>query len=130
MLAVAAGAHDAHVRSWAAGLRDLGLPALLRLDHEMNGSWYAWSPGVGGNTAADYVAMWRHVRAVFRAEGAEDVGWVWSPNVVYPGSSPLLDCYPGDDAVDWIAHAVTLSSAAAPTIANRSAGGAVSRARW
>ncbi len=100
--AVAAGAHDAYVRSWAAGMRELGVPVLLRLDHEMNGSWYAWSPGVNGNTAADFVAMWRHLHAVFREEGAADVGWVWSPNVVYPGSGPLLECYPGDDVVDWI----------------------------
>lgn len=100
--AVAEGTHDAHVRSWAAGLRDLGSRVLLRLDHEMNGRWYAWSPGINGNTAADFVAMWRHVHAVFLAEGATAVDWVWSPNVDYPGASQLLDCYPGDDVVDWI----------------------------
>jgi hypothetical protein len=26
---------------------------------EFNGSWYPWSIGVNGNTAADYVAAWR-----------------------------------------------------------------------
>lgn len=100
--AVAGGAHDAQVRAWAAGIRSLGARVLLRLDHEMNGTWYAWSPGVNGNTAADFVAMWRHVRALFESEGATAVDWVWSPNVVFPGSGPLVECYPGDDLVDWI----------------------------
>jgi beta-mannanase len=68
----------------------------------MNGDWYGWSPGVNGNTAAEYVAMWRHVHALFASEGATAVEWVWSPNVSYPGSGPLLDTYPGDDVVDWI----------------------------
>jgi beta-mannanase len=27
---------------------------------------------------------------------------VWSPNVTYPGASPLAELYPGDSYVDWI----------------------------
>jgi beta-mannanase len=66
----------------------------------MNGDWYPWSAGVNGNTAADYVDAWRHVHDVFTAHGADDVRWVWAPNVVHPGSTPLPALYPGDAYVD------------------------------
>ncbi|MDQ6710560.1 MAG: hypothetical protein M3Z11_08390 [Candidatus Dormibacteraeota bacterium] len=96
---IAAGAFDPFIQSWAAGLRQLGRPVLLRLDHEMNGNWYAWSPGVNGNTAAQYVAMWRHVHDIFAREGATNVRWVWSPNA----GKPFGALYPGDNYVDWVA---------------------------
>jgi beta-mannanase len=99
---IAAGAYDAYIRGWADGLRALGMPVLLRLDHEMNGIWYAWSPGVNGNTAADYINMWRHVHDVFRSEGATNVGFVWSPNVTCAGCAAIRQLYPGDSYVDWV----------------------------
>lgn len=101
--AIASGVHDAYVRRWAVGIRGLRMPVMVRLDHEMNGDWYAWSPGVNGNTPADYVAMWRHVHGLFAAEGATNVRWVWSPNVAYGCSTSIAECYPGDDFVDWVA---------------------------
>lgn len=101
--ALLSGRLDDHVRGWARGLRDLGARVLLRFDHEMNGNWYSWSPGVNGNTPGDFVGLWRHVHAVFDQEGATNVAWVWSPNVDFPGAWPMADCYPGDDVVDWLA---------------------------
>jgi beta-mannanase len=100
--AILAGQYDAYVRAWAAGLRAAGGPVLLRFDHEMNGNWSAWSPGVNGQTAAGFVAAWRHVHDIFAAAGASNVQWVWSPNVVYNGSVPLADLYPGDAYVDRV----------------------------
>jgi len=100
---IAAGDHDDYIRRWAAGVRDWGRPLLLRFAHEMNGDWYPWAAGVNGNTAPQFVAAWRHVHDVFRDAGATNVSWVWSPNVVYRGSAPLTDLYPGDPYVDWVA---------------------------
>jgi hypothetical protein len=68
----------------------------------MNGDWTPWSAGVNGNSAADYVRAWRHLHDVFGRAGAVNVSWVWSPNVVFHGSSPLRKLYPGDAYVDWI----------------------------
>jgi hypothetical protein len=99
---IAAGTYDAYVRSWADGLRALDTPVLLRLDQEMNGVWYAWSPSVNGNTAPDYVNMWRHIHDIFRAEGATNVGFVWSPNVACGGCAAVAPLYPGDRYVDWV----------------------------
>ena len=45
---------------------------------------------------------WRHVHDIFRAAGATNVKWVWSPNVVYSNSPPLAPYYPGDAYVDQV----------------------------
>jgi beta-mannanase len=99
---IASGVYDSYVRSWADGLRSVRHRVLLRFDHEMNGGWSQWSAGVAGQTAADFVAAWRHIHAVFAAERATNVAWVWSPNVVYGGSTPLPLLYPGDANVDMV----------------------------
>jgi len=66
----------------------------------MNGSWYPWGLGVNGNTAAQYITMWRKVVTAFRMAGASNVRWVWCPNV---DQATMAQFYPGDDYVDWIA---------------------------
>ncbi len=100
---IIAGEHDAYITSWATAARDWGHPFFLRFAHEMNGSWYPWSEARNGNAAGEYVAAWRHVHDIFRAVGATNVTWVWSPNVTYPGSIALAGLYPGDAYVDWVA---------------------------
>ena len=99
---ILAGAYDDWIRAFAQASAAWGKPYFLRFAHEMNGNWYSWSPGVNGNTSAQYVAVWRRVVQIFRAEGATRVRWVWSPSGVYPGSTPFADLYPGDAYVDWI----------------------------
>jgi beta-mannanase len=47
----------------------------------MNGTWSPWAVGVNGNTAAHYVAAWRHVHRIFTKVGATNATWVWCPNV-------------------------------------------------
>lgn len=100
---ITSGAYDAQIRQWGQTLASWGKPVLLRYGHEMNGTWYPWADGVNGNKAGDYVAAWRHVHALVTAQGATNVRWVWSPNVPYPGSTPLAQLYPGDAVVDVVA---------------------------
>jgi hypothetical protein len=97
-----AGDFDAYVRHWAEGARAWGHPVLLRFAPEMNGFWNSWSPGVVGNTAQQFVAMWRRVHAIFDDVGADNVEWVWSPNVAAGETTPLARVYPGDRYVDWV----------------------------
>ena len=69
-------ASDAMIHQRAAALRDLHAPVFLRFYWEMDGSKKAaWS-----KSPADYIAAWRHVHAIFAAEGATNVAWVWCPN--------------------------------------------------
>lgn len=100
--AIVSGAHDDFVRRWARAAAGWGKPLYLKFAHEMNGDWYPWAANANGNSAAQYGAMWKHVRAIFRQEGATNVRWVWSPNIAFPGSAPFAQLYPGDSAVDWV----------------------------
>lgn len=96
-----AGTHDAHLRSWASALASYERPVLLRWAREMNGNWYPWGIGNAGTTAAHYRSAWRHVWSIFQAEGANNVRWVWSPNVLH-GAAAFEPCFPGDEYVDWL----------------------------
>ncbi|MEW2327574.1 glycosyl hydrolase [Micromonospora chersina] len=100
---IAGGEFDTYVRSWAEGIKSLGYPVAIRFAHEMNGYWYPWCELVNGNRPGDYVKAWHHVQDVFRAAGATNVTWVWSPNVRYTDLTPAISTYyPGDDYVDWV----------------------------
>jgi autotransporter-associated beta strand protein len=97
------GAYDIYITNWAASAKSWGHPFFLRLAHEMNGTWYPWCAGVNGNTAAQYVLMWRHVHDIFTSIGATNVTWVWCVNVIPGMPTPINQLYPGDNYVDWLA---------------------------
>jgi len=96
------GSFDPYVRSWARGIKGLDYTVAIRFAHEMNGYWYPWAEQANGNRRGEYVLAWRHVHDIFEAEGATNVVWIWSPNISYENSTPLIGLYPGDDYVDWI----------------------------
>jgi hypothetical protein len=99
---ITAGDFDDYIRSWADGIAELGYPVGIRFAHEMNGFWYPWCESANGNRPGDYVKAYRHVHDIFTEAGAENVTWIWSPNVTYPGAQPLKRLYPGDKYVDWV----------------------------
>jgi beta-mannanase len=74
----------------------------MRVGHEMNDPYrYPWGPQ--NNTAKDFKAAWRHIFNVFKAVGAKNVIWVWSPHIAYG----YFDAYyPGNDFVDWVGISV------------------------
>ena len=99
---IAEGDHDTFIREWARGAAEWGGTIYLRPMHEMNGDWYSWGRGVGGNTPTEFVDSWRRIHGIFADEGATNVKWVWGPNVRYGADYPLADLYPGDSYVDWV----------------------------
>jgi Glycosyl hydrolase family 26 len=102
---IAAGDHDAFVRSFARQVAAYRGPVLIRFMHEMNGHWFSWGVGANGNAPPDFVAAWRRVHRVFTQEDARNVSWVWSINNLESADAeagvPAL--YPGDRYVDWVA---------------------------
>lgn len=109
------GAFDEYLRTYARAIVTTGLPLAIRLNHEMNGTWYPWNEqktngsSNNGNRPGDYVAVWRHVHDIFEAEGANDfVIWTWAPNIVnnlparHQDPSYLASLYPGDEYVDLV----------------------------
>lgn len=102
LAAVARGDYDFYVDAWAADAKRFGKPLFVRFAHEMNDAYrYPWGPQ--HNSKEEFIAAWRHVVDRFRAAGAANVLWVWSPHVAYQ----YWDLYyPGDDHVDWVATGV------------------------
>jgi hypothetical protein len=99
---IALGAYDSSIRTWMQQAAAWGHPFFLIFDVEMNGSWEPYAPGQNGNTAADYVAAWRHVHDIATQSGASNISWVWCPNVD-PNNmfTPYAQLYPGDAYVNW-----------------------------
>ena len=106
--AILSGRSDMYIESWAHDLAAYGGPVLLRFAHEMHDQPnYPWAVGANGNTAEDYIAAWRYVRAIFARAHADNVQWVWNPNTLGDAPASAYEAtyrsvYPGDDAVDWI----------------------------
>jgi Glycosyl hydrolase family 26 len=100
---IVAGDFDPLIERWAAEIARYRLPVMLRFAPEMNGDWLPWSTGVNGNRPGDYVAVWRHARALLVRSGADNALWVWNPIASYEGSTPLGDLFPGTGEVDWLA---------------------------
>jgi len=99
--AIAAGDHDAYLRSWARGIRDTPGTVYLRPFPEMNGDWTPWNGDPDTLKTA-----WRRIATLFAHEHAHNVRWVFSPNVTDEPRTPenaMERYYPGDDVVDILA---------------------------
>ena len=100
MAAVTGGGSDSLIAAAARRLAAVEKPLLLRWAWEMNGDWFDW-----GGSPSGYVRAYRRIHRIFRANGADNVAFVWSPNWnSSPDSSAnaMERYYPGDDYVDWI----------------------------
>jgi len=80
--------------SRASGLREIGLPALLRIGYEFNNPWQPYRP-------ATYVAAFRRVVQLLDEEGACQVAPVWHASALGLASSSPEAWYPGDEFVAW-----------------------------
>jgi hypothetical protein len=99
---ITAGDDDALIKEHALELRQFGKPVLLRFRWEMdrpNLQASMWS-------AADYIAAWKYVRALFAKEGATNASWVWCPTAEGFAGNYAQQFYPGDDQVDWVCEDV------------------------
>jgi mannan endo-1,4-beta-mannosidase len=98
------GQYDTYIDQFAAGIAKLKMPLVIRLDHEMNGNWYAWSEDQKYNAKGQYVQMWQHVYDRFAAAGANKyVIWLWAPSRADNlGHQTISQYYPGDAYVDWV----------------------------
>lgn len=116
LVRAARGDYDDYLNAWAARLKAfvsgpdgvLGTAddrrVYIRLAHEMNGNWYPWSVGTGGNEPGHFLETWRRTRDIFAVAGlgARTVQWIWAVNHEDVGNATAEECYPGDALVDWI----------------------------
>lgn len=95
---IAAGTYDGILRAFADGVKATPGTVYVRPFPEMNGNWEPWN---GDPTL--FVKAWRHMVDVFRQQGADNVRWVWCPNVTDEPNTPanaMENYYPGSAYVD------------------------------
>jgi beta-mannanase len=101
LTAIAAGQYDGYLTAFATAVRSYHNPVILSFCHEMNGWWYSW--GFRHASPAAFVAAWRHVVTLFRAQGARNVTWLWTVNIIdkrgIPSPGPW---WPGGSYVTWV----------------------------
>jgi glycosyl hydrolase family 26 len=100
---IAAGKYDDYLRSYADQVATYGHPVIIGFGHEMNGWWYPW--GYRHTSPAVFVAAWRHIVNVFRQQGADNVTWLWTINIMDTrgGSIPApAPWWPGSSYVTWV----------------------------
>jgi hypothetical protein len=112
------GQFDVELSKWAVSARKTAIPLMVEFAGEPNGDWFSWSgfqngggitTGYGDSAVADgperYRDAYRHIINIFRAQGADNITWVFHLNA---GSNPIASWntmaayYPGDDYIDWI----------------------------
>ena len=100
---IAAGRYDSYLRDYASAVRAFHCRVALSFGHEMNGSWYPW--GRPHTSPGTFIAAWRHIYRVFKAEHVHNVTWAWDPDHVWQpnyGFSWASEWWPGASYVDWI----------------------------
>jgi mannan endo-1,4-beta-mannosidase len=97
---IAAGLYDTYLREYADSVKDFSHPVVIGFGHEMNDIRYTW--GYGHVPAPTFVAAWRHIVSVFRAEGAENVTWLWTLQADSSSTGPIAEWWPGKSYVTWV----------------------------
>lgn len=112
------GRWDGQLRSWFRAARDSGIPMLVEVGTEVNGSWFPWNGKWNGGGTTDgygnpsypdgperFRDAYRHIIDISRNVGADDITWnfhvdasTW-PHVWW--NQPKW-YYPGDGYIDWI----------------------------
>jgi mannan endo-1,4-beta-mannosidase len=97
--AIASGRYDQMIREDARIAARHDGPILLRWAQEMNGLWF---PERSADPRA-FVASWIRYVEIFRAEGATNVTFVWTPSVEdVAGARPMEPYFPGERYVDYV----------------------------
>jgi len=114
---IIAGKYDKQMVGQATAIAAVGTDVLVRWHYEFtsNDDDTCFNNGIPVNSdfaaaGRNYVNSWKHIVDLFRANGANNVRWVWAPAASLfsnkDGSADPLTWtyfYPGDSYVDWIA---------------------------
>lgn len=97
--AVTSGRLDAVIRQVAREIKATHKPIFLEWRWEMSN---LNRQGLVG-TPKQFIAAWKHVRAIFVQQHVNNVAWVWCPSSKgFKRDNNASAYYPGDSEVDWI----------------------------
>jgi mannan endo-1,4-beta-mannosidase len=106
LAAIVAGVYDTYLETFATSVASYGAKTgravIIGFGHEMNGYWYPW--GYRHTSPAVFVAAWRHIVTVFRQQGADNVTWLWTVNIIdqHGGIPSPAAWWPGGSYVTWV----------------------------
>jgi hypothetical protein len=106
---IIAGQFDVDIRAWARDAKAFGSPILIEWGTEPNGDWFSWNGKWNGGAAEGpkrYVAAYRRIIDLMRAEGADNLTWVWHVNWYDEPErkwNAFENYFPGDNYCDWVA---------------------------
>lgn len=90
------GEYDSVIKEFSAWAKTTDRPIYLRIGYEFDGPHNALEP-------RGYVRAYRRIVDRMRAEGVDNVAFVWHSFAAPTYKDyPLSDWYPGDDYVDWV----------------------------
>ena len=97
--AVNSGNADRAIRQLARQIKAFGKPIFLEWRWEMD------RPNLRAvvGTPEEFIAAWKHVRAIFAQQHVRNAAWVWCPTAkgFAPGGNAAA-YYPGNAEVDWV----------------------------
>jgi Glycosyl hydrolase family 26 len=103
------GDFDNDLRTWASDAKNFGSPILIEWGTEPNGKWFSWNGkwnGGANNGPTKYVTAYRHIVDLMRAEGADNLQWVWHANWLDEPEqkwNAFENYFPGEKYCDWVA---------------------------
>jgi hypothetical protein len=100
------GHFDSFFMRWAQQIKQVHGIILLRILHEFNGDWYPWCIAKNDNNPELLVKAYRHICDIIRSQQVQNVRFIWCPNSMSLPQQPwnfILDAYPGDDYVNFVA---------------------------
>ncbi len=106
---IISGKFDEDLRSWARDAKTFGSPILIEWGMEPNGKWFAWNGTWNGGAKIGpqrYIAAYRHIVDLMRAEGADNLQWVWHVNWFDEPEAKwnhFENYFPGENYCDWMA---------------------------
>jgi hypothetical protein len=106
---IIAGEFDDDLRAWARDAKNFRSPILIEWGTEPNGDWFSWNGKWNGGPREGpkrYVAAYRHIVDLMRAEGAGNLRWVWHVNWFDEPErkwNRFENYFPGENYCDWVA---------------------------
>lgn len=106
---IIAGKFDVDLRAWARDAKTFSTPILIEWGTEPNGDWFSWNGKWNGGAREGptrYIAAYRHIVDLMRAEGANNLQWVWHVNWDDDPEqkwNAFENYFPGGNYCDWVA---------------------------
>ena len=106
---ILAGKFDDDLKAWARDAKAFGSPILVEWGTEPNGDWFSWNGKWNGGAKGGpqrYIDAYRHIVDLMRAEGADNLQWVWHVNWFDEPEAKwnrFENYYPGENYCDWVA---------------------------